>query len=54
MSNLQRIEETNSTIGKNSRFEGKFAIKGSIKIDGRFEGDVLIVDKVIIGPKGKV
>jgi len=54
MSNISRVEGTNSTIGKNSKFEGRFAIKGSIRIDGKFEGDVLIVDKVIIGPKGKV
>ncbi len=54
MSNLSRGEETNSIIGQDSKFEGKFAIKGSIRIDGKFEGDVLMVDKVIIGPKGKV
>ena len=54
MSNIHRVEETNSAIGQNSKFEGKFAIKGSIRIDGKFEGDVLIVDKIIIGPKGKV
>ncbi|KPJ86647.1 MAG: cell division protein [Spirochaetes bacterium DG_61] len=50
----QRGEETNSTIGSNSRFEGRFAVKGSIRIDGKFEGEVLIVDKVFIGPNGKV
>ena len=54
MSNLHRSEETNSFIGQDSKFEGKFAIKGSIRIDGKFEGEVLAVDKVIIGPKGKV
>jgi cytoskeletal protein CcmA (bactofilin family) len=54
MAGAQRGEETNSTIGLNSRFEGKFAVKGSIRIDGKFEGEVLIVDKVFIGPSGKV
>ncbi len=47
-------EETNSTIGINSTFEGSFAVKGALKIDGRFEGKALVVDKVFIGPKGKV
>ncbi len=50
----QRSEDTNSTIGYNSQFEGKLAVKGAIRIDGKFEGEVLIVDKVFIGPKGKV
>jgi cytoskeletal protein CcmA (bactofilin family) len=54
MSNIQMGEEANSTIGLTSHFEGKFAVKGAIRIDGKFEGDALIVDKVFIGPKGKV
>jgi len=54
MANIQIGEGTNSKIGLNSHFEGKFAVKGAIRIDGRFEGDVLVVDKVFIGPKGKV
>ncbi len=51
---MQLGEEVNSTIGLQSRFEGKFAVKGTLRIDGKFEGDALIVDKVFIGPKGRV
>jgi len=54
MASAQRAEEANTIIGQNSRFEGKFAVKGAIRIDGKFEGEALIVDKVFIGPKGKV
>jgi cytoskeletal protein CcmA (bactofilin family) len=54
MAGAQRHEEANSIIGQNSHFQGKFAVKGAIRIDGKFEGDSLIVDKVFIGPKGKV
>jgi cytoskeletal protein CcmA (bactofilin family) len=54
MPNMQLGEEANSTIGFKSRFEGKFAVKGTLRIDGKFEGDALIVDKVFIGPKGRV
>lgn len=54
MAGAQRHEEANSIIGHNSQFQGKFAVKGAIRIDGKFEGDSLIVDKVFIGPKGKV
>jgi cytoskeletal protein CcmA (bactofilin family) len=54
MANMQLGEEANSTIGHKSQFTGRFAVKGSLRIDGKFEGDALIVDKVFIGPKGKV
>ncbi|RKY02740.1 MAG: polymer-forming cytoskeletal protein [Spirochaetes bacterium] len=54
MANMQRGEERENKIGENSYFSGKFAVRGTIRIDGRFEGEALIVDKVIIGPKGRV
>ena len=54
MANMQMGEEADSTIGPRSNFEGRFAVKGSLRIDGKFEGEALIVDKVFIGPKGKV
>ncbi len=46
--------EANSSIGEESSFEGKFAIRGSLRIDGRFEGQALLVDQLQIGPKGRV
>jgi cytoskeletal protein CcmA (bactofilin family) len=54
MAQMNLGEETNSTIGPLSSFEGNFAVKGALRIDGRFEGRALVVDKVFIGPKGKV
>jgi cytoskeletal protein CcmA (bactofilin family) len=46
--------EANSTIGEQSFFEGRFAIRGSLRIDGTFEGQALQVDQLQIGPKGRV
>jgi cytoskeletal protein CcmA (bactofilin family) len=46
--------DATTTIGENSFFEGRFAIRGSLRIDGRFEGQALLVDQLQIGPKGKV
>jgi len=46
--------EAASTIGEESLFEGRFAIRGSLRIDGRFEGQALLVDQLQIGPKGRV
>ena len=51
---MQIEMEVNSTIGENSFFEGRFAVKGSLKIDGKFEGESLLVDQLQIGPKAKV
>jgi cytoskeletal protein CcmA (bactofilin family) len=54
MAILQKGELSNSTIGERSFFEGRFMIKGSLRIDGKFEGEMLEVDQLVIGPKGKV
>jgi cytoskeletal protein CcmA (bactofilin family) len=54
MAQLNLGEEANSTIGPMSSFEGNFAVRGALRIDGKFEGKALVVDKVFIGPKGKV
>lgn len=47
-------EITNSTIGANSYFTGRFYINGSLKIDGKFEGRALQADQLYIGTTGKV
>ncbi len=44
----------NSLIGEKSAFEGKFYIAGSLKIDGRFEGEVKTDDELIVGETGQV
>ncbi|EOQ90337.1 polymer-forming cytoskeletal family protein [Leptospira yanagawae serovar Saopaulo str. Sao Paulo = ATCC 700523] len=49
-----QTEVTNSTIGENSYFNGKFFINGSLKIDGKFEGKSLQAEHLYIGVTGKV
>ncbi len=44
----------NSTIGEGSAFEGKFYIKGSLRIDGKFEGEIKTDEELIVGETGKV
>ncbi len=46
--------DANSTIGTDSFFDGKFMVKGSMRIDGRFEGQILLVDQLQVGPKARV
>ena len=47
-------EITNSTIGPNSYFTGRFFINGSLKIDGKFEGRSLQAEQLYVGTTGKV
>jgi cytoskeletal protein CcmA (bactofilin family) len=51
---LQIDVPINSTIGEESFFEGRYAIKGSLRIDGRFEGESLLVDQLLVGAMGRV
>jgi cytoskeletal protein CcmA (bactofilin family) len=46
--------DAGTTIGEQSVFEGRFAIRGSLRVDGTFEGQALLVDQLAIGPKGRV
>src|SRR4030065_2969381 len=47
-------EGLNSTIGQGSVFEGKFYISGSLRIDGKFEGEIKPDEELVVGETGKV
>ncbi len=47
-------DSINSVIGPGSIFEGKFYISGSLRIDGKFEGDIKTEESVVVGETGKV
>ncbi len=51
---MARIENANSVIGEGSIFEGKFYIAGSLKIDGKFEGEIRTEEALVVGETGKV
>ena len=51
---MQIEMDANSAIGKNSFFEGKFAVKGSLRIDGKFEGQALLVEQLQVGARAKL
>ena len=51
---MQIPVDAGSTIGERSSFEGRFAVRGNLKIDGRFEGEALLVDQLAVGPKARV
>lgn len=51
---MQIDAEPVSAIGEDSYFGGRFLVKGSMRIDGCFEGKALMVDQLAIGAKGRV
>ncbi|MDH5681496.1 MAG: polymer-forming cytoskeletal protein [Spirochaetota bacterium] len=51
---LSKADSYNSAIGGESYFNGRFMVRGSLRVDGKFEGEVLEVEQLFIGPKGKL
>lgn len=54
MAKIAETTNTNCLIGEGSVFEGKFHVTGSIRIEGKFQGDIKTEDQLIIAPTGKV
>lgn len=47
-------KEIETIVGENTVFQGTIKTKGSIRIDGRLEGNIIEAAEVIIGSKGFV
>ncbi len=47
-------EFVNSMIGAKSSFFGRFMVNGTLRVDGKFEGEILRVEKLAVGKTGKV
>ena len=46
--------ELNALLGKGSDFQGKLTFEGSVRIDGRFTGEILTDGHLIIGEGAQV
>jgi cytoskeletal protein CcmA (bactofilin family) len=46
--------ELNALLGKGSQFEGKLLFEGSVRIDGKFAGEIISTDTLIIGEGAEV
>jgi cytoskeletal protein CcmA (bactofilin family) len=49
-----RTPELNALLGKGSQFEGKLIFEGTVRIDGKFSGEILSTDTLIIGEGAEV
>ncbi len=46
--------ELNALLGKGSQFEGKLLFEGAVRIDGKFSGEIISTDTLIIGEGAEV
>src|SRR5947199_7361674 len=49
-----RTPELNALLGKGSQFEGKLLFEGTVRIDGKFSGEIISTDTLIIGEGAEV
>jgi cytoskeletal protein CcmA (bactofilin family) len=49
-----RTPELNALLGKGSQFEGKLIFEGTVRIDGKFSGEIISTDQLIIGEGAEV
>ena len=54
MKTFEKAGELNTILGKGTKFEGKVEVQHSLRIDGRFEGDVITTETLVIGKDGEV
>lgn len=48
------IYEVTTLLGKGSEFEGKLTFDGTVRIDGKFRGEIFSEDTLIIGESAQV
>lgn len=48
------VKEIETIIGENTVFQGTIKTKGSIRVDGRLEGNIIEASQVVIGNKGYI
>lgn len=51
---ISLAKEIETLIGENTVLQGTIKTKGSIRVDGRLEGNIIEASQVIIGEKGYV
>ena len=47
-------QNVDTIIGKNAYFEGTFKTSGLLRIDGVFDGDIIIEGDLIVGREGRI
>ncbi len=51
---VARSGELNALLGKGSEFEGKLTFEGQVRVEGKFSGQIMTKDTLIIGEGARV
>jgi cytoskeletal protein CcmA (bactofilin family) len=54
MAAMGRRDEINAFLGSNTEFEGRLAFTGTVRIDGRFKGEIFTEGTLIVGEKAHI
>ncbi len=54
MKGSEKSGELSTILGKGSVFEGKLNVEHTLRIDGKFTGDINTTDTLIVGKEGSV
>jgi len=54
MKGSEKTGELSTILGKGSVFEGKLNVEHTLRIDGKFTGDIVTTDTLIIGKEGNI
>jgi cytoskeletal protein CcmA (bactofilin family) len=51
---MKKKDEINAFLGKNTEFDGKLSFTGSVRVDGRFKGEISGDGTLIVGDSAAV
>ncbi len=46
--------DAHTILGREARFSGKLVFEGAVRIDGKFEGEIITDDLLLVGPGAEV
>lgn len=51
---MKKKDEINAFLGRNTEFEGKLSFTGTVRVDGRFQGDISGDGTLIVGDSAAI
>ncbi|MBN1561060.1 polymer-forming cytoskeletal protein [candidate division KSB1 bacterium] len=54
MKGNEKTGELSTILGKGSVFEGKLKVEHTLRVDGKFTGDIITTDALIVGKEGNI
>lgn len=51
---MQKSNAVMNILGNGTRFKGNINVRGSLRVDGEFDGEMKVTDTLIVGKSGKI